>query len=150
MAYDEKGRTLPERFWAKVQKTNSCWLWIDSLSKDGYGSMSVANHKTYAHRIAYELVVGSIPDGMTIDHLCRNRACVNPSHLEAVSNRENLLRGNTIPAKNAAKTQCPLGHPYDEENTGLDKGRRYCKACKRIRARALYRAKRGANPDVAA
>ena len=89
------------------------------------------------HRAIYEKFVGPIPDGLTIDHLCRNRLCVNPAHLEPVTLAANVLRGESLPAKNARKTHCPKGHPYDETNTHITKqGWRICKACNRERQRS--------------
>jgi hypothetical protein len=90
-----------------------------------------------AHRAFYEHHVGTIPDGLTIDHLCKVRRCVNPDHLEPVTRGVNVLRGDTITAANVRKTHCPRGHAYDEENTYTSKrGMRHCKACQRNRARA--------------
>jgi hypothetical protein len=124
-------KTPEERFWEKVEKTDSCWLWTAAKSK-GYGAFKVAGRQEEAHRYSYELLVGPIPTGLTIDHLCRNPACVNPAHLEPVTNRENVLRGISPWAKNAAKTHCPQGHPYDEENTRWNSlGSRECKTCRR-------------------
>jgi hypothetical protein len=100
-----KPRPLPrpaeERFWPKVQKTDGCWLWTGAKSK-GYGSFRPDNKTNgWAHRFAYELLVGPIPDGLHIDHLCRVPACVNPAHMEIVTLVENVLRGNSIPAVRA-------------------------------------------------
>jgi hypothetical protein len=128
------------RFWAKVDKSGECWLWTASLTKDGYGKFGPAA----PHRFSYELMVGPIPEGLQIDHLCRVRHCVNPAHLEAVSGRENTMRGNTITAQNFAKTHCPVGHAFDEANTYVWKTRRHCRACDRERQRKLRLA--GANP----
>lgn len=98
--------------------------------------MRVNKRGQQAHRVAYELFVAEIPEGFDLDHLCRNRGCVNPDHLEPVTRRENLLRGETIPARNARITHCPQGHPYDAENTRIRPcGRRRCAACNREAAR---------------
>lgn len=115
---------LEARFWAKVQKTSTCWNWTASRSGKGkYGQFFVfkKNGRPYmalAHRAAYELLIGPIPEGMTLDHLCKNTICVNPAHLEVVTRGENARRG--LP-KNAKKTLCPKGHPYDRVDTWFDK-----------------------------
>jgi hypothetical protein len=115
-----------ERFWSKVDRSGNCWLWLGYLMPNGYGKFRVAVGVTaLAHRAAYELANGTIPDGLEIDHLCRNRACVNPSHLEPVTHVENVRR--------AMKTHCLRGHGFTAENTLMDRGRRVCRACRRIR-----------------
>ncbi len=102
------------------------------MHREGYGLLD----RTLAHRLSYEAFVGPIVDNLTIDHLCRNRWCVNPTHLEAVPLATNVMRGESPPAKNARKTHCPKGHPYDESNTHVtSKGWRICKACNADRAR---------------
>ncbi len=123
----------PDRFWSKVNKTESCWLWTASINPEGYGKFWVAGKgRLRAHRVAYELVVGPIPEGLQIDHLCRVRHCVNPSHLEPVTHRENLLRGIGIPAVNAKKTHCLRGHPFSGDNLYIEpKGGRRCRECRR-------------------
>lgn len=128
-----------ERFWAMVDKTETCWLWTGTKygRNRNYGQVMRGTRKIGAHRYAYELEIGPIPEGMVIDHLCGNPPCVNPAHLEAVTNRENLLRGDTQAARNAVKTHCPHGHEYTPENTGVNgPNKRRCKAC----ARAWYHA----------
>jgi hypothetical protein len=114
---------------------NGCWVWTAYKLPSGYGRFNRNRQSQYAHRWAYERFVGPIPDGLVIDHLCRNRSCVNPAHLEPVSNRENLVRGVGFVAKHVAKTHCPQGHPYDEENTRVYRGRRHCLMCIRERNR---------------
>jgi hypothetical protein len=88
-----KRRTIEARFWEKVDKTDTCWLWTGSSDRLGYGRFSTWPSVTLAHRFAYELLAGPIPDGLVIDHLCRTPSCVNPDHLEPVTQRENLRRG---------------------------------------------------------
>ena len=126
------------RFWDKVDKDgeNSCWLWKASCTTLGYGRFSYNGIKCYAHRFIYEATIGKVPDGYELDHLCRNPRCVNPSHLEPVRHRVNCQRGLTgykTGLLNKSKTHCPMGHPYDEENTIYDKkNQRTCRICRRI------------------
>lgn len=110
-----------------VDASSGCWEWTGSMHAAGYGLF----RDRLAHRISYEVHVGSIPEGLTIDHLCRNRRCVNPLHLEAVTIAVNVLRGESPPARNARKTHCPKGHPYDDENTYISpsSGWRGSRAC---------------------
>lgn len=105
-----------DRFWAKVENAG-CWLWTGSRSGHGYGQFWVDGRTVPAHRVAYEALVGPIPDDLEPDHLCPNRNCVNPSHIALVSHRANTLRGQAPTALNARKTHCPRGHAYDEANT---------------------------------
>lgn len=128
-------RDMPTRFWAKVNKTADCWVWTASTYPNGYGIFSIGHGVlSAAHRVAYQLVIGPIPDGLELDHLCRNHLCVNPCHLEPVTHRENTLRGRSQSALNAKVTHCPKGHSYDETNTGIrPKGERSCRACDRAR-----------------
>ena len=127
-----------KRFWSKVDRQDAgCWPWTGSTDIHGYGVFKVQGKLVRAHRFAYELLVGPIPDDLTLDHLCRNRACVNPADLEPVTRGENVLRGETIPAKNAAKTHCPRGHLYDAPNTYVDPAhKRVCRTCHRDKERA--------------
>lgn len=108
-----------------------CLVWTARLNHEGYGRFWLRGKQVQAHRAAYELLVGPIPDGLQIDHGCRNRRCINPHHLEPVTARENVMRGNTPAAENAAKTACLRGHVFDEANTYISpKGSRECRACR--------------------
>lgn len=139
-----KCKPLAERFWPKVDKRgpDECWPWLAALHEYGYGMISVGGKKggmRRAHRIAYELEVGPIPEGLDLDHLCRNRRCVNPAHLEPVTRRENLVRGEGFVGVHARKTHCPQGHPYDGENLYVnDRGHRQCRTCQRQYNRESY------------
>ena len=132
------GKTIPvlDRFWAKVQQTESCWLWTAARDHRGYGEFRVElppARPAKAHRFAYETLIGPIPDGLELDHLCRVRNCVNPEHLEPVTGRVNTLRGESPAAQNARKTHCVRGHelPLRQETKGR---RKRCSQC-----RAIYR-----------
>jgi hypothetical protein len=110
-----------------VEGPTSCWLWTGPLSNFGYGRLGTL----YVHRLVYELMVAAIPEGLHMDHLCRNRRCCNPWHLEPVSARVNVLRGAGPSAACAAMTHCPKGHPFDEDNTYVTPaGRRQCRTCR--------------------
>lgn len=135
------------RFWGKVRKSETCWHWGASLDGKGYGQVYSGTGRPdkrmlRAHRVAYELQVGSVPDGLDLDHKCGRRSCVNPDHLEPVTRAENLRRSSLVLATiNAAKTHCKRGHPFNEGNTYVDaEGRRSCKKCRAMLARN-FRAK---------
>jgi len=131
------GRTVEQRFWQKVkQLPGGCWEWMGTILATGYGQFVIKRKPFMAHRVSYEMLIGPIGEGLYIDHLCRNPRCVNPSHLEPVTPRENVMRGETIVARFAKKTHCPKGHPYDAENTyRIKTGGRACRACMRERCR---------------
>lgn len=137
--------TDEERFWQNVQITGFCWLWTGKLGAGDsrYGRFGADSMSHLAHRYAYEMLVGPIPEGFTLDHLCRITNCVNPDHLEPIEHVGNTMRGFGPMAENARKLKCHLGHVFDEANThyGTRKdGRtiRYCRACGRIRARKYH------------
>lgn len=131
-----------------VNPETGCWEWIGQINAYGYGKISIGSKtdgtafKAMAHRVAYELLVGPIPDGLDLDHLCRNRRCINPAHLEPVTRQVNLLRGETLPARNAAKTHCVRGHELAGDNVIHQKtGKRWCRECRRAHDRKRRPAK---------
>lgn len=145
-----RARPLAERLWPKVDRSggaDACWPWTGFVNPLGYGKIRVGNHPTQqvgVHRASYELLVGPIPADLVIDHLCRNPSCVNPAHMEPVTNRVNVLRGTGAPAANARQTHCRrAGHPLEGDNLFVTRqGNRSCMACNRDRQRQKYRADR--------
>ena len=137
---------LPARFIDKYLVSSSgCWEWQAFKNWGGYGMYWSDGFNWKAHRYSYTILRGPVPDGLVIDHLCRNRACVNPDHLEVVTNEENIRRGDNYSkgARERNKTHCPQGHPYDDNNTlvpkeGSTKQGRKCRECSRERARRYY------------
>lgn len=123
-----------KRFIDKIEHPTACWNWKGAIKKEprgGHARIAVGGKAKLAHRMVYEIFYGKIPQELEIDHLCRNRRCVNPLHLEAVTHRENVLRGEGFAAKNAKKTHCPKGHPHSKENTYWYKFCKYCKQCRK-------------------
>lgn len=122
-----------ERFWEKVNKTDSCWVWTAGANS-GYGCFYLTGGRksTPAHRWAYEKIVDTIPEDLVLDHLCRNRLCVNPEHLEPVTHKENILRGEGLAAKEAKQTHCKYGHSLDDAYI-LSGERRDCRICRKQR-----------------
>ncbi len=130
-------RSIPE-------PNTGCWLWLGYLTPDGYGRISLAEkHGVSAHRLSYTAFRGPIPDGLTLDPLCRVRSCVNPDHLEAVPIGVNVLRGTSTGALNAKKTHCLRGHSFEESY--VSNGKRHCLACHRMRSAASKKRKRAAS-----
>ena len=147
------------RFWSYVDKSSTehpdGWLWTGEIESNGYGRIYVDGKRQGAHRFAYELLVGPIPEGLTVDHQCHNRdagcrglcvhrRCVRPEHLILATYRENVLASRGLAAENARKTHCKQGHPFDEVNTYLPpSGRRVCRACGPIFRERYLAKKRG-------
>ena len=134
-----------ERFMLKVaQGQKGCVFWAAAVNRDGYGQFWVNGRSVKAHRWAYEYFKGPIPEGLQLDHLCRNRNCVNPAHLEPVTGRENVLRGDTGKHE-ADKTHCPKGHEYAGANLYIDpRGKRQCRTCGAAKQQR-YRARQKTN-----
>ena len=136
-----RAELLRPRFLAKVahEPTSGCWLWTGSVSLWGYGQFAVGRRTASAHRVAWEIFRGLIPDGYEVDHLCRTKICVNPDHLEPVTHAENIRRGGQLLKATAywtSKTHCPQGHAYSERNLYVTRtGWRQCKACNAARER---------------
>ncbi len=148
-------------FWAKAEQgvVQECWRWTRFIDRHGYGQVQIGGRVQRAHRVAYEIAMAQIPEGLDIDHLCHNRdaacpggstclhrRCINPLHLEPATRGINTLRGKSPSALAAARTSCPAGHPYDEQNTYRPtRGQRGCRACRRAsqtRANRSYRIRR--------
>lgn len=147
------------------EMANGCWRWTGFVNESGYGRSGNSEGTRQAHRLAYEIFTGPVPDGHQVDHRCHteavargeceggnecpHRSCVNPEHLEAVTARENVLRGNTVPAKHAAQARCVNGHPFDEENTRINSdGERACRACDAERQRGYRERRKQDSHDV--
>lgn len=149
--FEHRRRRLKEfdvsKFWSNCEKgeMHECWPWRGRLY-GGYGKYGFAYRQFLAHRLAFILTHGSIPSGLTLDHLCRNRACINPAHLEPVTLAENVLRGESPPTKNRERTHCLNGHPLSGSNLyfyGPMKNWRGCLTCRRKRNAEWHRMWRG-------
>jgi hypothetical protein len=136
-----KGITAEDRFWPLVLMVESCWEWVGHRNRQGYGKFWAYRKCREAHRWSYEHFVGPIPRGLTLDHLCRNPGCVNPSHLEPVTAKENSLRGHNPFADNARKTHCVHGHKLSGKNLKTPPSRagiRLCRKCCNAMAMRRY------------
>lgn len=119
------------RFWDRVIRTDGCWEWKGAHNELGYSLFYLDHRRVRAHRVAYELTVAPIPEGLELDHLCRNRGCVRPDHLEPVTHAENMRRSESASGWNAAKTHCANGHPFSPDNTTVRDGKRECRECRK-------------------
>jgi hypothetical protein len=142
---------LPANFWSKVTPMGNCWLWTGAKSR-GYGSFRHP-FSPLPHRVSYRMLVGEIPEGHEIDHLCRNTLCVRPDHLEPVTPRVNVLRSGNVAAHYAARDECKWGHPFSPENTEMQGTVRLCLTCRAhnsLRQSLARRAKNFGNkyPDM--
>lgn len=142
-------RTIPitrvdsVHFFGKVKKSSGCWKWLAHKTKDGYGQFAIDRKAYFAHRVAYTLLKGKIPNGLHIDHLCRHPWCVNPSHMEAVSLVTNTMRGNLGKVqreRHAKRTTCPKGHAKIGDNLVVyQKGGYQCRGCRTCKREELRR-----------
>lgn len=128
-----------DRFWDKVSVEGGCLVWTAYCSQRGYGAFRFRGKVVSAHRWCYAYMVGSIQEGMELDHLCRNRRCVAPWHLEQVTPLVNVLRGQSFSAKNARKEACPKGHRLAGDNIYINHGSRVCRICDNEAGRNWYR-----------
>lgn len=145
MSYDNSQlQTFKEfrNFLSKIELPSECWIWNGcDTGKSNYGRFRVASKKFLAHRISYQIFVDDIPNGMVIDHICRNRKCVNPKHLRVVTSKENIHTGGGVAAKNILKTHCKYGHEFSQENTRVVFFKKYklrqCRQCSKDRKNVL-------------
>ncbi len=130
---------LPQYIRKRLVVVNGCWVWPGVKAKGGYGKTKRNGRTMLVHVLAYESEFGPVPPGLQLDHLCKNTACANPAHLQPVTCRENIMRGEGVAAKNARKTHCPKGHPYGGKNLRFKDGgrRRRCRACDSAKAKQM-------------
>jgi hypothetical protein len=144
---------VADRFWPKVDRRgpDECWPWLAARDNHGYGQMTVDYKRKKAHRLAYELLMGPIPEGLSLDHLCRHPWCVNPAHLQPVCHAENVRRGAAgikVLLRAQLQTHCKNGHEFTDENTYLPpSGRRVCRACQN-QWQKDYQARRAQSPST--
>lgn len=146
------GMSLEERLASGIDMRgpDECWPWMGALISGGYGQINAAGRTRHVHRVVYEILVGPVPDGLTLDHechtrevtcnlgdLCPHRRCCNPAHLEPVTQQTNVRRGRGLTARNAVATHCKHGHEFTLENTYRWRGHRMCRQCVRNNKRAL-------------
>ena len=132
-------RPLSVRFWEKVNKTENCWEWVGAKSVDGYGRMTIDDKGINAHRIAYEWLVGEIPKGLVIDHLCRVRCCVNPAHMRITTHLENIRAGEAPTIQIWKSSKCKRGHDLTGHNAIVRKdGWRRCRTCTNVNYMVAY------------
>lgn len=137
---------IEDRLWPKVDRSGgpeACWEFVGARDPNGYGRIRHGDNARLAHRVAYEISVGPIPDGLTLDHLCRNTSCVNPAHLEPVTVGENVLRGTAPSAVAARKTHCKNGHPLSGGNLQMEGSKRRCKTCQKLKEQKRWAARKG-------
>lgn len=143
MPLETKWCRPPKSPWQfKVALKTNCWEWQRTKKAAGYGHMGLKGKYMNAHRYFYQRLVGPIKPGLQIDHLCRNRGCVNPEHMETVTPKVNVLRSNSLFAINARKTECPKGHEYSYLNTYVHDGKRHCRTCIKHSWRARLKIRR--------
>lgn len=142
-------KRIDDRIHTRISISESgCWEWHGGRDRNGYGRLQIDRRPRMAHRVSYELFVGPIPDGLELDHLCRVRHCINPAHLEPVTHRENVLRGDGWSGINARRTHCLHGHSLDDAyriKTGKRRGRRCCRQCILERSRRNRQARKEAS-----
>jgi len=140
-------RYEPGTTWEKFRRRvhldfeSGCWVWTGTPQRNGYGQFFAGGRSRVAHRVSYELHIGPIPEGLHVDHLCRNRRCVNPSHLEPVTPQENERRGFGVAARNRRKTHCRNGHPLIQK-PNVEPYRRYCPVCRKRANKLWYQRKK--------
>lgn len=139
---------LPENIEARImpEPNSGCWLWLGAWrdKEQGYGGVKYQGKMQRAHRFVFEFFNGPLPKNLTVDHLCRNRICCNPEHLEAATWAINIQRGEGVAPKNTRKTHCPQGHEYTLENTYIWKDQRFCRACHQTYSSAYSKRKQRA------